>query len=371
MMKRIYLLILVTLFVTLGACSKKEADREEDKAILTPTPEPIATLPAQEVTDSQADTGKSKLADYFPIQADTEYVYEGKGNEFASYTRYYDYIDTENSRVQTRTDNGGTETVRVIELKEGKLSIIYKADECYYRDSFMLKEADPKTAEVLLMEPLAIGTQWILPDGRKRYISALETAIDTPSGKYSALEVTTEEKDGMTKDYYAPQAGLVKSIYSSGGLEVTSGLSEIKRDVPFTRSIDIYYPDSDYKLHVRQLALTFKTGDVTEKVLEEALKKEAAKGIYRALVSTNAKINSLYLGEDNIVYVDFSYDLVKDMNAGSGFEAAILQGITNTLGNYYGVGKVCITIDGKPYESGHYLMKEGDTFQVNMDEVVK
>ena len=82
-------------------------------------------------------------------------------------------------------------------------------------------------------------------------------------------------------------------------------------------------------------------------------------------------INSLYLGDDQIVYVDFSDEFVTEMNAGSGYEQLILQGITNTLGNYYGVNKVYITLEGKPYESGHVLMKKGETFEVDMDQVVR
>jgi hypothetical protein len=59
------------------------------------------------------------------------------------------------------------------------------------------------------------------------------------------------------------------------------------------------------------------------------------------------------------------------MNAGAGYELLILQSITNTLGNYYGAQKVYITMEGKPYESGHILMKKGETFKVNMDKVIR
>ncbi len=378
MKKIIYFMIITILLVGFSGCSKSKDNNKTDKLTLTPSPSPIVTLPPEEVededtsgTDSQTDIEERKLMDYYPIQADTEYVYEGKGNEYASYTRYLDYVDTEKNKLQSRTNNGGTETVRVIELRDGKLSVVYKVDECYYRDSFMDKTFDPTASEVLLKEPLIKGTEWNLPDGRKRYISELEVQIDTPSGKYKALEVTTKEQGGTNKDYYAPRVGLVKSIYSSDGLEVTSSLSKINTDTPSTRLIDRYIPDSDEKLYVEPLTITFKTGDVTRLVLQEALKKEGAKESYLPLISANTKINSLYLGEDKIVYADFSIDLTKDMHLGSGYESLTLQGLANTLGSYYGVEKVYITVDGRPYESGHILMKKGETFQVNMDNVVR
>jgi spore germination protein GerM len=117
--------------------------------------------------------------------------------------------------------------------------------------------------------------------------------------------------------------------------------------------------------------LSFRTGDITRQVLETALTQKAANENYLPLASTNTKINSMYLGDDKIVYADFSPELVTEMNAGAGIELQIIQCITNTLGSYYGTDRVYITIDGKPYESGHLLMKKGETFKVDMDNVIR
>ena len=84
------------------------------------------------------------------------------------------------------------------------------------------------------------------------------------------------------------------------------------------------------------------------------------------MLSPNAKIKSLYLNKDGMVYVDFTKELVSEMNPGAGYESMILQCITNTLGRYYGVNKVYITVEGKPYKSGHIEMKEGEPFIVNL-----
>ncbi len=69
--------------------------------------------------------------------------------------------------------------------------------------------------------------------------------------------------------------------------------------------------------------------------------------------------------EKGIVTVDLSADFIKEMNAGSGFELMLLDSIVNTIGDYYLKSKVIITIEGKPYESGHVLKKPGETFDVN------
>ena len=89
------------------------------------------------------------------------------------------------------------------------------------------------------------------------------------------------------------------------------------------------------------------------------------------LISEKTKINYMYLGKDHIAYIDFSKDLIDDMNVGASYESLILQSITNTIGNYYGTEKVYLTIDGKPYESGHLSFKKGELLTVNLDGVVE
>lgn len=75
------------------------------------------------------------------------------------------------------------------------------------------------------------------------------------------------------------------------------------------------------------------------------------------------------MNEDGRVYVDFSRDLVEEMNAGSGTEMLILQAIVNTIGEYYGVEEVVLTVEGNPYESGHILMEEDQAFEVDHSQV--
>lgn len=358
--------MILLLPVIISGCGRTK--NEAAQPTLTPSPQPVITALPDEGTsgaETQQPANTLRLTDYFPIQADTEYIYNGEGNEYAAYNVFIDFVDAKKDKVQTRTNNGGSETVRVIQVKDGRVSVVYEVNECYYRDDFMDKTADSE--EVLLMEPLTKGTQWKLADGSKRYISAVNEKVTVPSGQYQCIEVTTEATDGKTLDYYAPKAGLVKSVFASGSNKITSELSEIKTNTPFTQTMEVYYPDKNEKIHTEELDLSFRTGDVTRTVISKALREHAIKKSYQPLISTNTVINSLYLGKDKLVYVDFSEDLIKDMQTGSGYEALVLQCITNTLGNYYGVDKVYLTVAGKPYESGHIAMKKGETFKVKTD----
>jgi len=370
------LIMLAILLVLLDGCGKNKGITVTPSAIPTPSPQPVATLTPDDVTDDEnsnpdpQQSTNSKLLEYYPMQSDVEYVYEGKGNEYAAYNRNVDYINSSKNTIQTRTNNGGTETVEVIQIKDGKLTVLYRINECYYRDNLMDKTLANKDQEVLLMEPLEKGTKWTLADGTKRYISATDVKVDTPSGQYKAIEVTSQGKDSISKYYYAPKVGLVKEVFGSGDNEVSSTLSKINTKAPFNQMIRVYYPDSNEKIHEEQLPLSFHTNDATRLILEKTLRQKAKNEDYLPLVSTNTKINSMYKGKNDIAYVDFSQELIEDMNVGSGFEALVLQCITNTIGNYYDVKKVYITVGGKLYESGHIVMKKGETFKVNMSNVV-
>jgi hypothetical protein len=373
-MKKIILFTgMALLLISLSGCNKNKQNNADNTNTAAPTAAPTVTLPAAEPTQAQNTQEQEALTveDYYPLLADVEYVYQGEGNEYAAYNQYTDFLDTAGKRIQTRENNGGTETVLVTEIKDGKVTVIKTVNECYYRDNFLEDAAADENAKILLMEPLTEGTEWTLPDGSRRYISATGVPIETPSGNYQAIEVTTENDDSTSRDYFAPQVGLVKSVFDSGDMQISSTLSKISSNTQFTQTIDIFYPDSDEKIHAKSLELSFKTGDSTRLVLEEALTRKAEEEDYLPLASTNTKINSLYLGTDNIVHVDFSPEFVTEMNAGAGYEVLILQCIANTLGNYYGVNEVAVTVAGKLYESGHILMKEGETLKVNMDEVIR
>lgn len=378
-MKKIYLImsIVVTLLLFIG-CQK--ANTEQDP---TPTPEaipsttPVITDTPSDVTNEEPDDvndndqdGIYTIEDYYTIEPDTEYVYEGSGMEYASYNIFLDYYDESTKRYQTRTDNGGTVSGKVIEIKDGKLSLLHSVAEFYYRDNLL--DINPaNTSEILLMEPLVKGTEWTLPDKSKRYISEVNIKIKTELGSYEALEITTEYEDSITKDYYAPGLGFIKSIFTTeDDYQVTSTLKAMNK-TPLIEEISLFYPNKDEKIYLYREPITFHSNDITRLVLEKTIKDRVVKNEELPLMGINTVIKSMYLGKDMIVYIDFSKEFIDEMNAGAGYEGLILQSITNTIGNYYVVDEVYITVEGKPYESGHILLKKGETLKVNMDLVVE
>jgi DNA-directed RNA polymerase subunit N (RpoN/RPB10) len=279
---------------------------------------------------------------------------------------YIDYAT--NTRVQQRINNGGTELATVFAVEDGKVTRVFSREESYYRENFINKPENRQ--EILLMEPIEAGTAWTLPDGRTRTITDTAAAVATPSGTYSAVAVETEYGDSKTTQYYAKGVGLVKTVTVGPGYEVSSSLSEIQTDTPFAQTVRFYYPDvGNDRFCCRDTVLSFRTNDVTRMVLAEAYKADFP-GRPGSVLTANTAINSLYLNDDGMVYIDLSGEFITEMNAGSGAEAMILQCVANTFGGYYGVGRVILTVDNALYESGHIALRQGEYLTVDTEGAV-
>lgn len=361
MKKGVQIFCLISFIVFLSGCTvfNKRLDS---------TAKPSNETTTQKTTSETAvSPAQLKVEDYFPSRQNIHYIYEGYGNEYASYDIYIDYAAE--GKIQQRINNGGTELARVIEVREGKAAVLFSREETYFRENFLNKtKANP---EILLMEPLVKGTTWTLSDGRVRTITRTEAGVSTPSGTYKAIEVTTAGNESKTADYYAKDIGLVKSVFDPGGNEITSSLAKAEENVPLVQRIRFYYPDiNDEKQYYKERDISFNTNDITRKALESAYKQPSGSAA-GAVLTPNTKINFLYLNEDGKVYVDLSSDFIKEMNAGSGYEGMMLQSIANTFGNYYNASKVVLTIDNKLYESGHFAFKKGEYLNVKLENSVE
>jgi hypothetical protein len=317
--------------------------------------------------NEKPDIPDLSIKDYFPMKENTRYIFEGVGNEFASYEIYNDYI--QDGKIQQRINNGGTITSRVIALKDGKLIKVYSRGETYYREN-LLKETDDEE-EILLKDPLKKGTTWKLSNERVRTITNTSVDINTPTGNYKAIEVTTESANDKIIDYFAKNVGIVKTVFISGGNEVSSTLSKMEKDVPLIQSINFYYPNiDDGKIYYKSKEISFKTNDITRKKLAQAFKEDLNNQL-KGVFSVNTEINSLYLNQDQHVDIDLNQNFIKEMTAGAAFEGMILQSVVNTIGQYYQSERVYLTIDNKPYESGHITKKKGEYFKVDLTDTVE
>jgi len=276
---------------------------------------------------------------------------------------YIDYVN--DSRIQTRTNNSGSELVRVLEINEGQLVELFYRGETYFRENFTDNEYTG--GRVLLKEPLEEETSWSSGEDSTTTITGVSKEIVTPQGNIKAIEVTTESKQGTTIEYYAKDKGLIKVINKGEGYNVSSTLASIENNVPLIQTVTLFYPNADgINLNAVDVQVSFNTNDEAKDVISKTVKDLSVFEI----LSSNTKINELYFNEDdNSVHIDLSKEFVNEMNVGSGFEEMMLQSLANTLGTYYGVQNIFLTIDGGPYESGHILLEKGDPLTVDYSNV--
>lgn len=361
MKKLIIPVCFVILLAALFGCGRNTG-ASPSPAPASPSASPTAAVSPSPVPTALPET----VEDYFPILENVRYIYAGEGNEYAPYDVYIDYAT--DTRVQQRTNNGGTVLASVVAVEGGKVTRVFSREESYYRENFLGKPENMQ--EVLMMEPIEAGTSWMLSDGRTRTITDIAAAVDTPSGTYTAVAVETGSDGGTTTQYYAKGIGLVKTVTAGDGYEVSSSLSEIKTGTPFIQTVRFYYPDvGNDQLCYRDTEISFQTNDVTRKVLEDAYKADFP-GRPGTVLTANTTINSLYLNDDGMVYIDLSGEFLTEMSAGSGAEAMILQCVANTFGSYYGASRVILTVDNALYESGHIALSQGEYLTVNTEEAV-
>lgn len=280
------------------------------------------------------------IADYMPS---TEYGYQfqGSGNEYASYTFIPEY--SSDGSLQFRKLTGATEIVEVYQFAERKWTQTYEQAETYYRDDLRAFKSLPK--EVLLMEPLKVGTSWKLSDGSVRTITNMGFPITIMKEQYSALEVTTTDTMGEWKQYYVKGKGLVKVTYADG---ISSTLEQLISPA-LTKQVRLFFPDPRQKQYSYiETSITFQVNDQTEKKLEEAYRN--AIQTYLPTLTLATTINQISL-QDNIATIDVSSDFMDDLELVAGQEDRIATALMMTFAYYYQTSKALLSVDGVPYQS--------------------
>lgn len=310
----------------------------------------------------------AKISDYYPFLKNTLMDYKVEGLEYAEQTVYYEFI--EGNLAQQKIINSGTNLVRILENKDGSLTEIYAEGEFYHIENML--NSKNNRANVILKEPLAIGNSWFTTDGHKKEITGMDVTIETPYKTFTALEVTTEyDDDYVQKDFYARGIGFVARIVDFGDHKVKTLLKSINEQ-PLEQDLQVFYPKlSDVSTAYIDDRLLFYTNQSIEKLIEEKLQNSPSEELI-APITSETEINSVYLDRNSwVLNVDFSEELLTDLNAGSSFEYEIIRSIVNTLGKYYDTEKVFISVNGKPYESGHIFLDENDYFTVDLEGIEK
>lgn len=361
-MKKAYVIFTSAILLTLtftGCVPKRNIDVNSN----SPSQE---TNKENKSVSVQAEASKYSPSDFLPNKLNLKLSYDG-GFENAGEQRYTEYMD--NNRIQLKTVNAGATSIRILESKEDSLLSIYSQESMNYKENLLSKNSNIN--EILLKAPIAVGTSWKGDNDATSTITAVDMDLNTKAGNFKVVEVTKKGKDFVQKDYFSKGLGLIKTIFQSNGSDFITEIKSIEENSPLLISYRYFYYDvvNDKNLYKeasspQQEEAQFKTS------LEENLRKVPSNNLIA--LKSSIKINKIELNKDKpLVHIDFSSNFVKDMNLGSGPETFFLQSIVNTLGYNYGVSDVMITLEGKPYSSGHILMKNGETFKVGYENSVK
>lgn len=362
MKKFLSFILFIVLVFSLSACNEGVKDevsisndgKAEDKVLN------VKDEPVKDTIDT------ATIKDYYPFAKNRIMEYEGTGNEYAERKTFVEFI--EEDTIQIKTMNSGTDFVNVLEYKDGVLREVFGEGEFYHIENML--NVSRNMDNIILKEPLELGNTWQDKDGNKVEITGLNEDISTPSGKYKALEVTTTYKDKANKkDYYVKDIGLVGSLYKDGDFQVKTLLRNIE-DSGIELPIKVYYPMSeDIGSKYVSKNIIFKTNDNIKVILEKLLKNPNSNKLL-PIMPENTSINKINLNRDNWnLEVDLAEGFINEMNAGSSYEIEIINSMVNTLGSFYDVERVYITVGGSPYESGHLQLLEDQYFEVNTSDI--
>ncbi len=309
--------------------------------------------------------------DYYPFIQNTRLHYDGEGSEYVAEKVHFDYIDED--RAQLRRQTGGTTLLEVIHYEEGKVYSLLQLEESYQRESFYeIGLADAENAEILIMDPIEAGTQWEVREGILREITNTEMVIETPLGEFEVIEVTTYEEDSTFTVYYGKDYGKVRSIFETGDTEIFTELVEAEEDFQVVEAVSFFYPefDEDRLVYFKEEIL-FDTNDGVEGIFEEYFRRSPKEDSdeYTALISESTRINFIRLDRGDFAgHIDFSEEFITEMNAGGALESMILSSVVRTVGEYFTVDEVKLTIDGEAYASGHFEFTEGEILENTPNE---
>lgn len=170
--------------------------------------------------EAKVTTGPGK---YFPLTKDSYWIYQGIGNEFASFQRTVVYASGNRGQIE---EAGGDISGSIYQSTPCSVTRIYFSPEQYQRKNLL--NVAPNDNTIIINTPLSKGTVWHTSDGN-RTITSTTATVNTPAGRFKNCLVVKLQGDGYTNtEYFAPRVGMVKRVSrgSDDSYVVTSTLKK-------------------------------------------------------------------------------------------------------------------------------------------------
>jgi len=357
-MRKQSIIPLAILLLTLTAC---QSPAPPPAAPSTASPPPASQAAALPAPATQAQGGQ--IADYFKADPNTLYSYVSSPVDYASQVAYVTF--TSGSRIQRYVATSTVESTEVLEISNGQLVLVYNEPQFYYLEN--ITDVKPTLHTVILQEPLQVGQTWAMDSSGSCTITDMNAPVDTPSGSYTAMEITTAYADGINeKAYYAKGVGLVQTVYTTAdGTQVNVSLDSVTPDSGVKKRLILFSPNTDTNsLDQSEQYLGLRTnGDVSAELAD--LLTAAADAPHFPLLFDRSDIKDVELDRAaNQLTLNFSSGFAAAVKAEADGELLLrLQGLADTLGSLYGVATVSFQVEGGTPAFGGLLQNGGLTVE--------
>ena len=369
--RSLLVLLLCVILALASSCVPHQAAPRTAAPSVTPFASPSPTpLPTLSPSPSPSPTPEPyTVADFMPLEnIFLSYVEPSTNRTFDSYVEFI--INNEKKPIlQRRTVSAsGPLYVEVFCCIDGEYRLEYKQSNVGYTFDFTGKTNE--ASQVLLKEPIVVNNSWPVKDGIST-ITSIDYELSIPLGTFKAVEVTTQYDTGSTqKRYFLAGLGLVAEYHSdaNGTIDSYYEASVRETDKAFVQNIRFFYADqTDNSIKYKMVQIPLTPDISARSVFKEYLSTKRPSGSTLIPMSSSVNIRSIKLGK-NTVTVDFSQELVTQMQLSHKNERTFLQALANTFGEYYQKDNVVLTIEGQTYQSRFITLLDGDSFRVNISQ---
>lgn len=184
------------------------------------------------------------------------------------------------------------------------------------------------------------------------------TSTATSTSKTSTSSASKVTKDIDNKNSKTEESSTPTTNSNVSKPESSTSKKEVNEEI----RLYVYNAETGDSMYTMK-NVTITDGALVSAVVN-ALKDDSSKKF--TALDSSIEVKSAKLEKDkDLLTVDFGGKFLNDMNLGGGVESGMLQSLVNSLGYNFGVSKVCITVNGKGYSSGHISHKADEPFNVD------
>lgn len=298
------------------------------------------------------------LVDYLPNKANQLKIMTNGHQTVQQYVEFMDNNQAAMQVIEVSSDNTEHKWYRW----NGQQIIWFASnnDPDYFNNQLAQYINQPNNQLVLLQAPLQVGATWIYDQTYQSKITAIyQTAQINDQTYTNVIEVTSQlAEDGVWKTYFAPEVGLLASVINDSPWVVQQSTEDTSLLQPIT-----VYESTQLHDNVAQM-------EPVEHTLEWRTNSEP-KGVWMALfqklnwMTQENQLNQVVKLNDQQAQVDFAPGIVNGMNQHPHQEYGVIPGIVKTIGAYYKVPYVQLTVSGTPLLPDYLMFPEQGMWQVD------